>query len=85
MPVLLVPVAVGAAEEAAAAVAAVAEAIASARPCAVEPVTRRREAADPRVGESRAGASLGRRDPDRPVTPAITGITSIDRYLLRTK
>ena len=83
MPVLLVPVAVGAAEEAAAAVAAVAEAIASARPCAVEPV--RREAADPRVGESRAGASLGRRDPDRPVTPAITGITSTDRYLLRTK
>ena len=81
MPVLQVPVAVGAAEEAA--VAAVAEAIASARPCAVEPV--RREAADPRVGESRAGTSLGRRDPDRPVTPAITGITSIDRYLLRTK
>lgn len=80
MPVLLVPVAVGAAEEAA---AAVAEAIASARPCVVEPV--RREAADPRVGESRAGASLGRRDPDRPVTPAITGIASIDRYLLRTK
>ena len=32
----------------------------------------RREAADPRVGERRGGASLGkRRDPDRPVTPAM--------------
>ena len=53
MPVLLVPVAV---EEAAAA-AAVVDASASARPCVVEPIRRELEAAaDPRVGESRAGA-----------------------------
>ena len=52
-----------------AAAAVVVDAIASARPCVVEPI--RWEAADPRVGESRAGASLGRRDPDRPVTPAM--------------
>lgn len=32
----------------------------------------RREAVEPRVGERRAGASLARRDPDRPVTPAIS-------------
>ncbi len=71
MPVLLVPVAVDAAEEAAAA-AAVVDASASARPCVVEPIRREAEAAaDPRVGESRAGASLGRRDPGRPVTPAM--------------
>lgn len=36
-----------------------------------EVVPVRREAVDPRVGERRAGGSLGRRDPDRPVTPAI--------------
>ena len=31
----------------------------------------RRVAADPRVEERRGGASLGRREPDRPVAPAM--------------
>jgi hypothetical protein len=36
-----------------------------------EVVPMRRVAADPRVEERRGGASLGRREPDRPVAPAM--------------
>jgi len=36
----------------------------------------RRVAADPRVEERRGGASLGRREPDRPVAPAMLVVKS---------